>query len=629
MDKEASFEFAEEELPNQAEFYSKSVLNGMCSTDVVIETDPLPSNSVFVESHETRIVTSPEKVSLKERFEVAKRMQHVREQERIKQTKQGYFTRKEGRNPENVHEIKERLENQHHLSVISSSSSDSFKDKEGYRSSFPDQVDDSLVAETSNNLVDQRVIGWENHFIKQEPTAEELGSLWKQSKDVLFDGKIEGIEISNLESNDNTLQFGWISFFNLLDNANCSSLINYCDIFISGGRSRYCGLRAAVYSSKPPKAPIRVVAMVVNTTSADNDCTISAVQSNYILAVSLHSLYGFDEETEMLLGERRIALFPLRDVACTGGFDSDGSLFDGEWKIVRSRELSGFSKMLSYNGINYTSDTISSEDIFAQVFLPNNSYDNERTTKPDINSEEINDENSADEKADEKPFEKEVRSDEKKMISFKLEDPILSLSSPTIFASTRTEPSEDIHFINDEEVARSKPSPGRYISSSSLSLSTVTEPDEFKELQTDLDVIFHAPQPTKAKTGFLMFHRTEDSDEKEDDKYEGRSPFRFNQLEDFNPPEPNKSELVKNNATDSMSLSNYSSVPSQAFVRVNLENVQSIMCSEKFFLLISEVDKERKTTVISHNFRTMVSDSLCYMDDNQVFEWVRGVHLKE
>ncbi len=258
MDKE----FTEEELPNEVEFYSKSVLNGKHSKDVAIETDPLPSNSVFVESPETRIVTSPEKVSLKERFEVAKRMQHVREQERIKQSKQGYFNRKEGRNPENVHEIKERLENQHHTSVISSSSSDSFKDKEGCRSSFPDQVADAPITESSNNFVDQRVIGWENHFIKQEPTAEELGSLWKQSKDVLFDGKIEGIEISNLETNDNTLQFGWISFFNLMDIANCSSLINYCDFFIPGGRSRYCGLRAAVYSSKPPKAPIRVVAMV-------------------------------------------------------------------------------------------------------------------------------------------------------------------------------------------------------------------------------------------------------------------------------------------------------------------------------------------------------------------------------
>jgi hypothetical protein len=68
------------------------------------------------------------------------------------------------------------------------------------------------------------------------------------------------------------------------------------------------------------------------------------------------------------------------------------------------------------------------------------------------------------------------------------------------------------------------------------------------------------------------------------------------------------------------------SVPSQAFINLNLNKIAAVSCTEKLFLAHHQQPVEQ-VTIVTHALKTVQTDANCVAVDNRIFELSRGVAI--
>ena len=288
-------------------------------------------------------------------------------------------------------------------------------------------------------------------------------------------------------------------------------------------------------------------------------------ERHYWISILVKPQIGFEFNIRKIFGRRKIAIFP------NAKSSNDFPLFEREWNIY----FPDFSE-------DITSESISTGDILSSDLRSNRSREQ--------NFSEI--------------------SSRRESNAF--------LCGRNVQSNDLLSSSANLENFRDHQALSSSDESSSGILLPCSKSSTHYSGEELKDLSDD---------SKRQKSSFVeeIKSSTKDSLQLSSDAFRGNNTLSTRRSHRFS--QRSLASLMNSSSIDELETfpSINVSSPTQGFVSLNIGNAEKTMCSEKYFLIASH----GIFTVVSSNFKIFSTDSICRIEDNQVFEWSRGILLKE
>jgi len=467
------------------------------------------------------------------------------------------------------------------------SEEDSANLSETWKDVFSPQSIKSIKRSTT---VSQLVSGWEQVHKQNDPRRNETNEIWRECKNLdspINDGSVKSI--GDLAADPPTLYLDEITHFKIPLTEEYKELHSYLNALFSSRATKFDYLRVGIYGSKHVKAPLRVIALVSPAREGNT----------YWLSVQVKAEdAGYEHHhipAEQMCGLRKIAFF-----SHSKSPNEDKKFMDREWNIIQYDLLNAMAASRDSRAASISSAPLQPEEAGEQqpqeppaVALP---------AVPPVEEDH------------QTPLPPELRH----TLPIVTASTQMIVSPPPVSAKVTPfltpPPHQHMGLMLGEEEHQS-PLPPELRHNLPIVISE-------RILLLKPEAAAAAPPPpavvgiamTKSRHDSLNLSHASISEASSSNHLSTASEYFKEQLND----------LEVKATTDKLH--------SELLDELNLQKVDRIWCSERYFLAVSnDVDGEGhcSSTILAENGKVLTTEALCCLLDDHLFEWTPGVCLKD
>jgi len=458
----------------------------------------------------------------------------------------------------------------------------------------------SIKSIKRSTTVSQLVSGWEQVHKQSDPRRSETNDVWRECKNLdspINDGSVKSI--GDLTADPPTLYLDEITHFKIPLTEEYNELNSYLNALFSSKATKFDYLRVGIYGSKNSKAPLRVVALVSPAREGNTFWLSVAVKAEGV---------GYDHHhlpAEQMCGLRKIAFF-----SHTKTPNEDKKFIDLEWNIIQYDLLNTMTASRDSRAASVSAQVQPEEGGGEQgpssVNLPavpagTPAPHGDPVAKESVQSQKPQGSLEAAPVVDQAPA---PHGDPLANASMEM---VLPPPSAPAKAFLTPPPHQHMGLMLGEEDHQS-PLPPELRHTLPIVISTSVAERTFLG-------------PNGAAVGIAIAKSHHDSLNL---SHVSTSASSSNHLS-------TASEYFKEQLNDLEVKATTDKLHSELLDELNLQKVDRIWCSEKYFLAVSnDVDEDghSSSTILTENGKVLTTEALCCLLDDHLFEWAPGVCVK-